>query len=80
MIYRARLDSGSDNAELRERRKRWKDADQRLGYSAVAALEQELAEQTGVLGRVLLIAPVSSVIEVDAKLHCLIVTHDQVQA
>jgi hypothetical protein len=72
----ARLNVVTGQSELNERRKRWKDADQRLGYSAVAALEQELAEQTGVLAQVLLIAPVSSVIEVAAKLHCLIVTHD----
>ncbi|SDN74140.1 hypothetical protein SAMN05216328_13539 [Ensifer sp. YR511] len=74
----AQLNVGAGQAELNERQKRWKEADQRLGYSAVAALEQELAEQTGVLGRVMLIAPVSSVIEVAAKLHCLIVTHDPV--
>ncbi|MFK0278435.1 hypothetical protein ACIQUG_32525 [Ensifer sp. NPDC090286] len=72
----AQLDVGFQQAELRERQKRWKEADQRLGYSAIAALEQELAEQAGVLGRVMLIAPVSSVIEITAKLHCLIVTHD----
>ncbi|SDN89848.1 MULTISPECIES: hypothetical protein [unclassified Ensifer] len=72
----ALLDVGSRQAELRERHKRWREADQRLGYSAVAALEQELAEQAGVLGRVMLIAPVSSAIEITAKLHCLIVTHD----
>lgn len=72
----ARLDVGSGQGELHERQKRWKQADQRLGYSAVAALEQELAERAGVLGRVMLIAPVSSAIEVAAKLHCLIVTLD----
>ncbi|OKP64671.1 hypothetical protein BTE77_34400 [Ensifer adhaerens] len=72
----ARLNVNCLRAELHERQKRWKKADQCLGYSAVAALEQELAEQAGVLGRVMLIAPVSSAIEVAAKLHCLIVTHD----
>lgn len=71
----AKLNVASE-AELRERRKQWTEADQRLGYSAVAALEQELAEQAGILGRVMLIARPSSVIEVAAKLHCLIVTHD----
>lgn len=54
----------SGQAELRERQKRWKEADRRLGYSAVAALEQELAEEVGVLGRVLVIAPFSSAIEI----------------
>ncbi|GCA49901.1 hypothetical protein KGO5_02347 [Sinorhizobium sp. KGO-5] len=63
-------------AEFRERRKLWRQADQRLGYSAAAALEQELAEQAGVLARVMLIMRPSSFIEVTAKLHCLIVTHD----
>jgi len=72
----AQLNVGSGQAELKERQKRWKEADQRLGYSAVAALEQELAEQTGVLGRVMLMAPVSSEIEIAAKLNCLIVTYD----
>ncbi|WP_246810933.1 hypothetical protein [Ensifer sp. ENS09] len=72
----AQLNVGPGQAELHERQKRWKEADRRLGYSAVAALEQELAEQASVLGRVMSIAPVSSVIEVAAKLHCLIATHD----
>ncbi|MCY1745053.1 hypothetical protein [Ensifer sp. SL37] len=35
-----------------------------------------MVPHTGVLGQVLLIAPVSSAIEVAAKLHCLIVTQD----
>ncbi|MGF6178374.1 hypothetical protein [Ensifer sp. 4252] len=76
---RTRVDGGQlsqPRAELRERRKLWQEADQRLGYSAAAALEQELAEQAGVLGRVMLIMRPSSLIEVTAKLHCLIVTHD----
>ncbi len=63
-------------AELRVRRKRWKQADQRLGYSAAVALEQELAERAGISGRVMWITRPSSLIEVTAKLHCLLVTHD----
>lgn len=63
-------------AELRRRRKRWKDADQRWEYSAAVALEQELAEQAGISGRVMWITRPSSLTEVTAKLHCLIVMHD----
>ncbi|NKJ40169.1 hypothetical protein [Rhizobium sp. SG570] len=63
-------------ADLRRRRKRWKEADRRLGYSAIVAREQELAERAGISGRVMWITRPSSVIEVTAKLHCLIVMHD----
>ncbi|MQB45859.1 hypothetical protein DXT94_28460 [Rhizobium sp. ICMP 5592] len=63
-------------AELRWRRRRWKEADRRLGYSATVALEQELAEQAGISGRVMWITRPSSLTEVTAKLHCLIVMHD----
>ncbi|WP_246703593.1 hypothetical protein [Rhizobium sp. P28RR-XV] len=69
-------DLSQARAELRVRRKRWKDADQRLGYSAALALEQELAEGAGISGRVMGITPPSSLMEVTAKLHCLIVMHD----
>ncbi len=72
----AQLDVGPGQAELSERQNRWKEADQRLGYSAVASLELELSEKACVLERVMLIAPASSMLEVAAKLHCLIVTHD----
>lgn len=51
-------------------------ADQRLGYSAAVAREQELAEQAGISGRVMWITRPSSFIEVTAKLHCFIVMHD----
>ncbi|WP_245300444.1 hypothetical protein [Rhizobium sp. YK2] len=63
-------------AELRRRRKRWKEADRRLGYSAIVAREQELAERAGISGRVMWITRPSSLIEVTAKLHCLMVMHD----
>ncbi|WP_459464721.1 hypothetical protein [Rhizobium sp. No.120] len=63
-------------SELRRRRKRWKEADRRLGYSAIVAREQELAERAGISGRVMWITRPSSLIEVTAKLHCLIVMHD----
>nr|WP_234914425.1 hypothetical protein [Rhizobium rhizogenes]QCL09444.1 hypothetical protein pC5.7c_577 [Rhizobium rhizogenes]QCL09612.1 hypothetical protein pC5.8a_120 [Rhizobium rhizogenes] len=63
-------------AELRSRRRRWKEADRRLGFSAAVAQEQELAEQAGISGRVMWITRPASLIEVTAKLHCLIVMHD----
>ena len=63
-------------AELRRRRKRWKEADERLRFSAAFAREQELAERSGISGRVMWITRPSSLIEVTAKLHCLIVMHD----
>ncbi|MDX0524825.1 hypothetical protein [Sinorhizobium medicae] len=62
--------------ELSRRRKRWKEADQRLGYAAAVAQEQELAHQAGIAGRVMRITAPSSVAEVTAKLHCLIVMQD----
>ncbi len=63
-------------AELRQRRKRWRKADQRLGYGASVALEQALEEQAGISGRVIWITRPSSLVEATAKLHCLIVMHD----
>lgn len=63
-------------AELRKHRRRWKEADRRLGYSAIVALERELAERAGISGRVMQITRPSSLVEVTAKLHCLIVMHD----
>ncbi|NTH22996.1 hypothetical protein G6L73_31580 [Agrobacterium rhizogenes] len=63
-------------AELRSRRRRWKEVDQRLGFSAAVALEQELVDRAGISGRVMWITRPASLIEVTAKLHCLIVMHD----
>ncbi len=63
-------------AQLRQRRRAWKKADQRLGYSAAVALEQDLAQQAGITGRVMGLAIPTSLIEVAAKLHCLIVMED----
>ncbi|MBK5568622.1 MAG: hypothetical protein I8N66_19560 [Ensifer sp. SSB1] len=63
-------------AELRHRRKQWKEADKRLGYSAAVTRDHELAEQAGIYGRVMGITRPFSLIEVTAKLHCLIVMHD----
>ncbi len=63
-------------AELRRRRKQRKETDQRLGYADAVAREQELAHQAGIAGRVMRITAPSSLIEVTAKLHCLIVMCD----
>ncbi|MEI4483244.1 MULTISPECIES: hypothetical protein [unclassified Phyllobacterium] len=63
-------------AELHQRRKRWRRADQRLGYSTAVVREQELADRTGIMGRVMWITKPSTLIEVTAKLHCLIVMND----
>lgn len=63
-------------AELRQRRRQWKEADERLGYSAALAREKALAERAGISGRVMWITRPCSVIEAMAKLHCLIVMHD----
>uniref|UniRef100_UPI003F497149 hypothetical protein n=1 Tax=Ensifer adhaerens TaxID=106592 RepID=UPI003F497149 len=68
-LYEARV-------ELRRRRKQWRETDQRLGYSDAVTREQELAHQAGIAGRVMRITAPSSLIEVTAKLHCLIVMHD----
>lgn len=62
--------------ELRNRCKQWKKADERLGYSAAVSSEQDLIQRTGIAARVMWITPPSSLIEVTAKLHCLIVTLD----
>lgn len=63
-------------AELSQRRKRWKETDERLGYSAALALEKDLMQTIGISARVMWITPPSSLIEVAAKLHCVIVMHD----
>ncbi|MGO6748206.1 hypothetical protein ACCS93_38420 [Rhizobium ruizarguesonis] len=52
------------------------EADRRLGFSAAVAREQEFAERAGISGRVMWITRPTSLTEVTAKLHCLIVMHD----
>ena len=61
---------------LRRRRKKWKDADKKLGFSAALAFERDLASQEGMLARVLWMAEPNSLAEVIAKLHCLIAMQD----
>jgi hypothetical protein len=63
-------------SELRRRRKKWKEADQRLGFSAALALENDLSEQEEMLARIMWMASPGSSAEVIAKLHCLIAMED----
>ncbi|MBZ5763674.1 hypothetical protein LAV84_29930 [Rhizobium sp. VS19-DR104.2] len=63
-------------ASLRQRRRAWNSANRRLGYSAALTKEQETAFSEGIAGRVLLLTPPSSLVEVAAKLHCLLVMQD----
>ncbi|KQT01604.1 hypothetical protein ASG68_23875 [Rhizobium sp. Leaf453] len=63
-------------AELRQRRRLWRNPDRRLVYSAAVALEQDLAQEAGITGRVMGLTRPSSLIELTAKLHYLIVTQD----
>jgi hypothetical protein len=63
-------------SELRRRRKKWRDADEKVGYSAALAFERDLASQEGMLARVLWMAEPNSLVEVIAKLHCLMAMED----
>jgi hypothetical protein len=63
-------------SELHRRRKKWKDADKKLGYSAALAFERDLAAQEEMLARVLWLAAPNSLAEVIAKLHCLLAMED----
>jgi hypothetical protein len=56
-------------SELRRRRKKWKEADQSLGFSAALALENDLSEQEEMLARIMWMASPGSSAEVIAKLH-----------
>lgn len=63
-------------SELRRRRKKWKEADQRLGFSAALAFERDLSSQEEMLARILWMADPNSLAEVIAKLHCLMAMKD----
>ena len=63
-------------SELRRRRKKWKEADQKLGFSAALAFERDLSEQEAMLARILWMATPLSFAEAIAKLHCLIAMED----
>ncbi|XUY29672.1 hypothetical protein RMR21_022015 [Agrobacterium sp. rho-8.1] len=61
---------------LRQRRREWKKADERIGYSAALTEEQDVKKLEGIAGRVLLVMPTFYLVEVAAKLHCLLVMQD----
>ncbi len=61
---------------LRQRRRAWKEADARIGYSAALRRERELDRSASISSNVLLLMPPSCLMEVAAKLHCLLALHD----
>jgi hypothetical protein len=63
-------------SELRRRRRKWKDADKKLGYSAALDFERDLSSQEGIVARVLWLAEPHTLVEVIAKLHCLLAMED----
>ncbi|PYE21995.1 hypothetical protein C8J32_1163 [Rhizobium sp. PP-CC-3A-592] len=75
----SRIDAGRLDAArstLRQRRQAWKKADARIGYSAAVRRERDLDRSAGISANVVLLMPPSSLMEVAAKLHCLLVLHD----
>ncbi|TCQ13014.1 hypothetical protein [Rhizobium sp. PP-CC-3G-465] len=75
----SRIDAGRLDAArstLRQRRQAWKKADARIGYSAAVRRERNLDRSAGISANVVLLMPPSSLMEVAAKLHCLLVLHD----
>ncbi|TCQ16689.1 hypothetical protein [Rhizobium sp. PP-CC-3G-465] len=63
-------------SKLRQRRRAWKKADARIGYSAAVRRERDLDRSAGISANVVLLMPPSSLMEVAAKFHCLLVLHD----
>ena len=63
-------------SELRRRRKKWREADKKLGLSAALAFERDLSLQEEMLARILWMADPNSLAEVIAKLHCLMAMED----
>ncbi len=63
-------------SRLRRLRKNWKAADGKVGYSAALACERELLEREKILARVLQLAEPFELVEVIAKLHCLVMMED----
>lgn len=73
-ISASRVDAA--RSTLRQRRRAWKKADARIGYSAAVRRERDLDRSAGISANVVLLMPPSSLMEVAAKLHCLLVLHD----
>ena len=63
-------------ALLRQRRRQWKRANQRIGYSAALHAEEHIKTSEGIAGRVLLVMQPYHLVEMAAKLHCLFVMKD----
>ena len=63
-------------ALLRQRRRHWKRANQRIGYSAALHAEEHIKTSEGIAGRVLLVMQPYHLVEMAAKLHCLFVMKD----
>lgn len=63
-------------SRLRRRKKQWKDADKKLGYSAALAFETDLSDQERNSARLLWKAESASFVDAIAKLHCLIEMED----
>ncbi|PYE25687.1 hypothetical protein C8J32_1033 [Rhizobium sp. PP-CC-3A-592] len=75
----SKIGAGRANAArstLRQRRQAWKKADARIGYSAALRRERDLDRSAGISANVVLLMPPSSLMEVAAKLHCLLELHD----
>jgi hypothetical protein len=63
-------------SQLRQRRKQWKAADKKFGLSPALNFERDLADQEGIWARLLWTAKPRSIVEITAKLHCLITMED----
>ncbi|WP_180355927.1 hypothetical protein [Aliirhizobium smilacinae] len=76
---KARVDPkalASARSLLRKRRDSWNSADRRLGYSPALAFEHDLAQQEQVMSRVMSLSKPKTIVEVTAKLHCLLSMQD----
>ncbi|QCJ00602.1 hypothetical protein [Agrobacterium larrymoorei] len=63
-------------ALLRQRQRQWQKANQRIGYTAALLSEEHSKSLEGIAGRVLLVMQPYHLIEIAAKLHCLLVMKD----
>jgi hypothetical protein len=63
-------------ALLRQRQREWRKANQRIGYTAALLAEEHVKTLEGIAGRVLLVMQPYHLIEIAAKLHCLLVMKD----
>ncbi|MGA1831539.1 hypothetical protein [Rhizobium wenxiniae] len=61
---------------LRKRREDWNFADRQLGLSSTLAFERDLSKQEQALSRVISLSSPKTLVEVTAKLHCLLSMQD----